>query len=783
MHRHLLPLALLVAVAGTVHAEAPIASYIFPAGGQRGHTVAVRVGGLFLYQKCGFEMLGSGVEAEREVRRMERLWFEGPVLPLPDSQQPEDYPADMKGQVRIAADAPLGIRPWRLWTSQGATPHLKFVVGDLPEIIEDETTPGPIEVKLPLTINGRIFPRENVDAWTFEAKQGQSVRCEVTAARLGSPLDARLEVRDPQGRRIAENDDHFGADPFVRFTVPADGRYQVRIHDTQFRGGPAYVYRLTLTSGSAVERTYPLGGRRGGTTVFELSGQAVPMTVNIDLPKDGPRDFVHQLTINGQQTNSFVLDLDDLPEVLEAEPNNTAEKAQRVEVPAVLNGRIGKPGDVDCWAVALHKGEAWEFALRAAQLGSPLQGVLVLNDETGKELARAEADAATGDPLLRFTAPADGTFVIRVEERFRARGGPDFAYRLRVARPPVPDFRLHPAGDPRQNPIGDTLTVPRGGQARLRIQVERLGGFTGPITLEFDGLPAGVTVTPPTIAANQNAVDLTFKADATARIQVGPLKIRGTAKIADNMVSRPVLISLGRGAMELDAVFLAVAMPTPFKVVGHHDMRWAARGTMFHRKYHIERNGYEGPLEVSLADRQARHLQGVTGPTITVPAGVSEFDYAVQLAPWMETGRTCRVCVMAVGVVKDADGSEHTVSHSSQQPNEQIIVVIEPERLGLMAEKTSVTAKPGQAVEVPLRVSRGKGLQGTVTVTLTGTPRGITAEPLVIAADKDRATLTLRFAADWRGAGTVPLVLRATGMDNGEPVVAEAKVEVLRDGD
>ena len=31
-----------------------------------------------------------------------------PLLPLPDSQQAEDYPRDMAGEIRIAADAALG---------------------------------------------------------------------------------------------------------------------------------------------------------------------------------------------------------------------------------------------------------------------------------------------------------------------------------------------------------------------------------------------------------------------------------------------------------------------------------------------------------------------------------------------------------------------------------------------------------------------------------------------------------------------------------------------------
>ena len=82
----------------------------------------------------------------------------------------------------------------------------------------------------------------------FPLHKGQTVACEVYAARLGSPLDSYLEVLDPDGRVIAENDDALGADSFLRFTAAADGKYSVRIRDANGHGGPAYVYRLTLTS-------------------------------------------------------------------------------------------------------------------------------------------------------------------------------------------------------------------------------------------------------------------------------------------------------------------------------------------------------------------------------------------------------------------------------------------------------------------------------------------------------------------------------------------------------
>src|SRR5262249_27025379 len=149
-------IAFCLLLASSLHADPPVASYLFPAGVQRGTTVKVRVGGLNLYDRCGWELLGSGVATSEHLLRTRARWFEGPLLPIPASQRQEDYPSDMIGEVRIAADAPLGIRRGRLWTAEGASAGLAFVVGDLPEVIEQEIDGDtvPVEVKLPVTING-----------------------------------------------------------------------------------------------------------------------------------------------------------------------------------------------------------------------------------------------------------------------------------------------------------------------------------------------------------------------------------------------------------------------------------------------------------------------------------------------------------------------------------------------------------------------------------------------------------------------------------------------------
>src|SRR5439155_14751398 len=140
---------------------------------------------------------------------------------------------------------------------------------------------------------------------------------------------------------------------------------------------------------------------------------------------------------------------------------------------------------------------------------------------------------------------------------------------LRVDHPStVADFRLQLAAD--------ALTVNRGGEVKLKITADRLGKFEETISLEIDGLLKGVTVTGNTIAAKQPACEMTFKADATAAIRASRLTIRGTAKVGDRTITRTAVLPAPWGTPELDSVLLAVALPTPVKIVGDYHKRWAA---------------------------------------------------------------------------------------------------------------------------------------------------------------------------------------------------------------
>ena len=768
-------------------ADAPTAVYMFPAGGQRGTDVEFRFGGYDLHDGCPLEMSGTGIVPSPKVKPADRtLWFEGPVIPLPDSQAQESYPRDQLGQVSIAADASLGFRRARVRNSQGVSNWLNFVVGDLPEIAEQEIdgAPLPVAVVLPVTINGRIFPREDVDIWSFEARAGVSYTCEVMAERFGSTLDSRLSVVGPNGQSISDNEDHFGKDSLLHFTAAESGIFQIRIQDANFGGLQHYVYRLTITDGPYVESIYPLGGQYGSNIAFEAVGQNLPEApIALQLPAcrsdTNEKLWSTQLSIAGDRTNVQQIELSDLPELLETEPNDSIEQIAEVETvawPVVLNGRIDRAGDVDVWRFTARKNESIEIEVHGARLGSRIDSVLSISNLAGKELAtNDDFDKGQSDSRIVFAAPEDAEFTISIRERFAHRGGSGYAYRVFLqASDTEPDFEMQTAQD--------VLNVPRKAEVKLKVKAVRKNGMNGAIAIAVNGLPEGVTVTGTTIAEKNNETDLVFRATDSAKLSFSELTIVGSASIGVKSIER---IATRQRSLPYDAdtsrLTLAVTMPTPFKIFGQFETKYAARGSTFVRHFSINRGEFTGPITVSLAERQVRHLQGVKGPTIVVPPGVNEFDYPLHLAPWMEIGRTSRTCLMGVGEITDTDGSVHKVSFTSGEQFDQIIVLVDPGQLDVRLNRTSVKGSPGGEAEVLVTVGRGQGVAGEVKIDLVAPEHidCVRASPLQIESHKQSGVLKLKFANGPLGPFNMPLTIRATASVAGAAYTAEKPISVI----
>lgn len=110
-----------------------------------------------------------------------------------------------------------------------------------------------------------------------------------------------------------------------------------------------------------------------------------------------------------------------------------------------------------------------------------------------------------------------------------------------------------------------------------------------------------------------------------------------------------------------------------------------------------------------------------------------------------------------------------------------MVAVVEPGKLDLSLDKTSVALTPGKTIEVPFEISRGKNLDGPVSVELVLPPhiKGLSAETARIPKKEAHGRLQIRCANPLPGPVNMPLLLRATLMHEGRPIVAEARVEAV----
>ncbi len=133
------------------------------------------------------------------------------------------------------------------------------------------------------------------------------------------------------------------------------------------------------------------------------------------------------------------------PQRAEVEPNDETRTAQVLsDLPAEVNGRLEKNGDVDSYSVELQAGQNLVARLEAYTLQSPLDPVLRLLDAQGVQVAWNHDEVRSLDPLLAWRAPKAGTYVLQVfgfaypaDSDLRFSGSAKSVYRLHVSTDPV----------------------------------------------------------------------------------------------------------------------------------------------------------------------------------------------------------------------------------------------------------------------------------------------------------------------------------------------------------
>lgn len=486
-------------------AAPPTVTYLFPAGGQRGQTVAATAAGSFAAwpPKC---------------------WTNRPGITV--------SPAEEKGKlsIAIAPDAAPGVYWLRLYDAEGASAPQPFLVGTLAEVNEQEPNDAPQKPQTlssaAVTVNGQLQKQGDVDAFSIGLTQGQTLVAAVEAHRtLASPVDAVLQIASAQGTVLAQNDDERELDPQLAFVAPATGNYLVRVFGFSaapnttiaLAGAETYVYRLSITTGGFIDAAFPLAVAKDAATSVELAGwNLTDAAKKLELRPAAGAEAVD--AFEPSLAESLSLPVEAHPSIVEVEPN-PPEQSQLVQLPITVTGRMSERRDRDAYRFAAKKGEVWRFQLESRELGYPLDSVLELfNAAGGAPVVRMDDAANRADADLTYAIPADGEYRIVVSDLYQ-HFGPRYVYRLRIASA-TPDFRL--------SLDAQAFTVAPGQPLEIPVKIERQQTFQGEIAFQIEGLPAGTTVAPvKSLPTGDSAKAVKLIVTAGQEPFTGPIRIVG----------------------------------------------------------------------------------------------------------------------------------------------------------------------------------------------------------------------------------------------------------------
>lgn len=436
-------------------------------------------------------------------------------------------------ETALAADVPPGPHLVRFFNSEGSSLPRTFMVGTRPEVLEKEPNDNARQTAekmpaLPVTVNGRLDKAGDADAYHISLQEGRWLVATLHAYGLGSQMDPVLRLLDAQGTEVALSHDSHNLDPLLAYEVKKAGAYVVQVlgfshppaADVNLKGSADHVYRLTLTQEAVPRFTWPPGVKRGTTTMVQTLGWNVGPegrgpSVALAAPQEGEWFPAAPEIATGAEPLRVALH--DLPSVLETGPNDKPAADKPIPLPAAFQGCLEHPADEDRYPFAARKGESFHFRVAAANLHSPLDAWLRVEDLQGKILAQAD-DAKEGvfDPALSWKAPADATYVLAVSDRFQ-RGGWDYVYQVTTAAPP-PQVRA--------TLTDHAIRVEAGKTAEVKVKVELTGKFEGQLHLQAGGLPPGVTakeVTLPGAKGGEASVQLSATPETVSF--AGPVEI------------------------------------------------------------------------------------------------------------------------------------------------------------------------------------------------------------------------------------------------------------------
>lgn len=427
----------------------------------------------------------------------------------------------------------------------------------------------------------------------------------------------------------------------------------------------------------------------------------------------------------GGVSNLRLVAISDLPVVMEQEPNDTFENAQKLAVPTVVTGPFNHPArDIETFRFTATAGERLTITTQTRSLGLSPDLRISLYDSRRKQLATAEGTPGLlEDERIDFTLPASGDYYIKLHDADYENIGWTNDYTLVISRANYVRT-LFPLGGRRGEPLTVTTFDRDGNKVVVETKIPAEPNAEA-WKLPLDSYPGSL---PWSMASGKHREVLEDQL---------PIVVPNAGEVSEHERSTdwPITIN-GRIAEpdEQDAFRLAVKPGQHIRAM----VDAYYRGSSLDGHLLI----YDPLGKKLIAENNDMYLRGNVDPgaTLEVPAGVTSI-------------------VVSLRDVFGRGGAEYPYRLTIEVGGPDFILSLGEENHRALNDKArlydhadTLNLRPGVPTKLPVSVARTKedapynfgpmaGFQGPITVRAIDAPPGITVEPVVIAAGKTSGAL------------------------------------------
>jgi uncharacterized membrane protein len=275
-----------------------------------------------------------------------------------------------------------------------------------------------------------------------------------------------------------------------------------------------------------------------------------------------------------------------------------------------------------------------------------------------------------------------------------------------------------------------SLTINRGASSVSTITITRSGGFTGSVALSASGLPSGVTATFNPASTTGGSSTLTLAASSTAATGTFNVTINGS----------------GGGLNRSTTLSLTVneSPPPDFTLSVNPSSLTINRGASSGATVTITRiGGFDSVVALNASGLPS----GVTASFESPPGPVSVISMFIAVSSTAATGTT------NVTITGGGGGLTRTTT---------LTLTVNAQDFTLSANPSSLTVSPGASGVSTITITRTGGFTGSVALSASGLPSGVTAtfNPSSTAGGNSMLTLAASSAAAF---GTFNVAINGSG--------------------